>query len=298
MKYKKYSYILVLILMLLVGINGVNAAEDPQKKNCYYMSNSGDFKIRATLEWNEGNWDYAGGILKTLSDYTNVVIDRIGDEDKLKNTEGIINWWKTVNFWKRKECIDGKNVCFGFVYNSQEDARFPSEAPSCPDYLVMEDNGQIAVWATNSSTLAQQAQTESRKNGYIAYYGKEVDADTYFKEYIDEGIIEFEEGTPTCTEDYEAIFGRKDDPESIRYMVNEVLNYVRIIVPILIILFGVLDFAKAVIAGREDGMRKAQWDFVKRLLIGVAVFFVPTLVDIVMSLADIVWAGEYIHCPL
>jgi len=109
--------------------------------------------------------------------------------------------------------------------------------------------------------------------------------------------IEYDEnkGEYTCA-DMNTIFGDKDNPESIRYIINQILGYIRIIVPILIILLGTLDFAKAVLAGKEDNMKKAQSTFVKRLIAGVAVFFVPVIVDIIMDLADIVWAGEYTHC--
>ena len=104
-------------------------------------------------------------------------------------------------------------------------------------------------------------------------------------------------GEVTCA-DYNELFGDKNDPESISYMIHSILKFVRIIVPILIILLGILDFGKAVIAGKEDQMKKAQMDFVKRVVIGVAVFFVPVIVDIIMELADLVWAGEYVHCDL
>ena len=88
-------------------------------------------------------------------------------------------------------------------------------------------------------------------------------------------------------------------PPSIAYLVNTVLQYVRVIVPILIIILGSLDFAKAVIAGKEDEMKKAQSTFIKRLVIGVAVFFVPALVNIIIYLADIVWEGlGYSTCTL
>ena len=89
-----------------------------------------------------------------------------------------------------------------------------------------------------------------------------------------------------------------DRPASIRYLVNQVLTYVRIIVPILIILLGSLDFAKAVLAGKEDEMKKAQKTFVMRLIAGVAVFLSPIIVNVIMSLADIVWNGGYTHCDL
>lgn len=82
------------------------------------------------------------------------------------------------------------------------------------------------------------------------------------------------------------LFGEKDNPDSIRGLVNDVLTYPKIIVPILIIVLGMLDFGKAVIASKADEMKKAQSTFIKRLIIGVAVFFVPTILDIIMYFTD------------
>jgi hypothetical protein len=60
-----------------------------------------------------------------------------------------------------------------------------------------------------------------------------------------------------------------------------------------------LDFAKAVISSKEEEMRKAQATFIKRVIAAVALFFVPLLVDFIMELADIVWAGTgYSSCGL
>ena len=95
------------------------------------------------------------------------------------------------------------------------------------------------------------------------------------------------------------LFGSKNNPSSIRYMVNEILLYPKIIVPILVIVLGMIDFAKAAIASKPDEMKKAQSDFVKRLIAGVVVFFVPVIIDILMGFADLVWAGlGYTSCGL
>jgi len=70
-------------------------------------------------------------------------------------------------------------------------------------------------------------------------------------------------------------------------------------VPVLLILLGIIDFGKAVVASKEDEMRKAQSTFIKRIIAAVAIFFVPLFVDIIMDLADIVWAGTgYSSCGL
>ncbi len=98
--------------------------------------------------------------------------------------------------------------------------------------------------------------------------------------------------------DCSGLFGDRNDPDSLSYLINEILQYPKIIVPILVIGLGTLDLVKAVIAGKEDDMRKAQKTFVKRLLIGVAFFLLPVLVNIIMWLANVVWNGAYTTCGL
>ncbi len=66
-------------------------------------------------------------------------------------------------------------------------------------------------------------------------------------------------------------------------ILKSVVNLIKIFVPILLILFGTLDLAKAVIAGKEDEMKKAQSTLIKRVIYAAAVFLVVTLVQFVMS---------------
>ncbi len=96
----------------------------------------------------------------------------------------------------------------------------------------------------------------------------------------------------------EGIFGDPKNPDSLRYLLNEILMYPKIIVPIIIIGLGTLDLAKAVTASKEDDMKKAQKTFVKRILIGVSIFFVPTIMNLIMYIADIVWNGSFTTCGL
>lgn len=86
----------------------------------------------------------------------------------------------------------------------------------------------------------------------------------------------------------EVFFGAKDDETSIRYLINEILLYPKYIVPILVIGLGTVDLAKAVISAKEDGMKKAQSTFIKRVLIGVVIFLVPVILDLIMYFIDLV----------
>lgn len=303
MKYKKYGYLVILVIMLLVGINRTYAAT-AEEKSCYYMSDDGSFKARATIKWNYeySHWTWIlppWGAYNEAKEipifFTTVDVDKIDGIEEYDD-EYIANWFPGLG---SSECIKDKSVCFGYRYKSNDEANTSGEPP-CPKYFVFQDTSQYWVFATDDFSKAKEAQERIRALGYRGYYGKQTTANNYFAEYIEEGLItQDKNGNLTCNELYSnELFGDKNNPDSISYMINQALQYVRIIVPILIILLGTIDFAKAVIAGKEDNMKKAQSTFVKRLVAGVAVFFIPLLVNIIMDLADMVWAGEYFTCPL
>lgn len=64
-------------------------------------------------------------------------------------------------------------------------------------------------------------------------------------------------------------------------------------IPILLIIFGMIDLGKAVIASKEDEMKKAQGTLIKRAIYAVAVFLVVTIVSLVMGM---VGAEEWKTC--
>ena len=298
MKYKKYSYILVLILMLMIGINKTYA-ENKYEKMCYYVSSNNDFK--ATLELRSG---YKNPMWHDLKSYALVYVDKNGEE-VMHNKEKVNNWYgglgsvfedKTSKGWYK----------FETYYKNYKEANDDAD-PDCPKYIVFQACSVYKVFATEDQSLAQNAvnaiNKEEKCKGYYAVSG--YSAEQYYGSFA-----ELDSGGTEAEIDCDTLFGDpKDDGEkndigndgvaSISYLINLVMSYVRIIVPILIILLGSLDFAKAVLASKEDVMRKAQITFFKRLIIGVCVFFAPLLVNVIMSLAEIVWEGlGYSSCNI
>lgn len=67
------------------------------------------------------------------------------------------------------------------------------------------------------------------------------------------------------------------------YAISNIIRIIQIIVPILLIIFGMIDLVKAVTAGKEDEIKKAQTVFIRRLVMGVLVFFVIFLVQMIVS---------------
>lgn len=69
-------------------------------------------------------------------------------------------------------------------------------------------------------------------------------------------------------------------------LLNEAFLVIRVCVPILCVILIAIDVLGAVTSGDEKNMKDAQSKAVKRLIIGVVIFFIPTLVNLVLE-----WAG-------
>ena len=63
-----------------------------------------------------------------------------------------------------------------------------------------------------------------------------------------------------------------------------IITIIEIGVPVLLIVFGMLDLGKAVMAQKEDEIKKAQQTFLKRLLSAALVFFVIMIVQVIFNL--------------
>lgn len=67
------------------------------------------------------------------------------------------------------------------------------------------------------------------------------------------------------------------------YLVSTAVLIIKIVVPILLIIFGMLDLGKAVVASKEDEIKKGQQTFLKRVVSAVIVFFVIQIVQLLVS---------------
>lgn len=73
-------------------------------------------------------------------------------------------------------------------------------------------------------------------------------------------------------------------PSKIAYIIHLAILLIQIIVPILLIVWGMLDLGKSVMAQKEDEIKKGQQLFVKRLVAAVIIFFVVVVVKLVIGL--------------
>lgn len=62
-----------------------------------------------------------------------------------------------------------------------------------------------------------------------------------------------------------------------------ILNTVKIIVPIILIVFGIVEMFKAATANDEKVMKEAQGKLIKRIIYAVLIFFIVAIVQLVFS---------------
>ena len=65
--------------------------------------------------------------------------------------------------------------------------------------------------------------------------------------------------------------------ELLRF-VGYLLLIFKIVIPMIIIVYGMIDFGKAVVAEKDDDIKKSAKSLGRRAIAGIIIFFIPTIV--------------------
>ena len=80
---------------------------------------------------------------------------------------------------------------------------------------------------------------------------------------------------------------------SIANVTHYMVLLFQIIAPVMLIILGMIDLLKGIVAGKDDDIKKGQSVFIKRLIIAILLFSVITIVRIVLNLLS---NGAIIDC--
>lgn len=72
-------------------------------------------------------------------------------------------------------------------------------------------------------------------------------------------------------------------PDALATLVSTIYTLIKVAIPLILILMGMLDLGKAVISQKEDEIKKNQGIFVKRLIAAAIVFFVLAIVQLLVN---------------
>lgn len=100
----------------------------------------------------------------------------------------------------------------------------------------------------------------------------------------DNNYVQILDGTIDCTSQETGILGSVQDKESVAWLLQQILNYIKILGPSLAIALGTIDFVKAIVVSDEKSMKETQKKFVNRLIAAFLLFFVPLIVQVLLNL--------------
>ncbi len=75
-------------------------------------------------------------------------------------------------------------------------------------------------------------------------------------------------------------------PNALFNVVSTIITGIKIVVPILLIIWGMLDFTKSVVAKKEEDIKKYQKAFVSRLISALIVFLIIFIVQLAVNLVS------------
>lgn len=88
---------------------------------------------------------------------------------------------------------------------------------------------------------------------------------------------------PKPVTDCEGIFGDPNSDKTTIYMIQKILNYVKVLAPLLVVLLSGFDFAKNALTGDQDEMKKATKKLGIRLACAVGVYLAPLLTGFLIN---------------
>lgn len=149
---------------------------------------------------------------------------------------------------------------------------FSCQGSTSDSHFSTGDSGIICSVSTEEPLGGGSGEGTTNKDG-SNYVEPEVDP---YKEY-DNGDVGFLQiCNPTENKEFVAAFR----------MIGIIVNIIKILVPIIMIILGMIDMSKAVTDGNADAIKKSSISILKRAFAGILIFFAPTLINEIFHMVD------------
>ena len=92
-----------------------------------------------------------------------------------------------------------------------------------------------------------------------------------------------EEKQKERSSDCRYVFGDPNDESSVAYIMQKIINYVKVLAPLLVLLLSGFEFAKNILTGDYDDMQKVLKKFGIRIACAVGVYLAPLLTGFIIN---------------
>ena len=97
-----------------------------------------------------------------------------------------------------------------------------------------------------------------------------------------DGIMDDYNQEQTC-DGGNSMLGDPNDEESVAWLLQQVLNFIKVVGPLLVVVLSSIDFVKVIVNSDDDAMQKAFKKLGQRLILAALLFFIPTIVEALLD---------------
>ena len=151
-------------------------------------------------------------------------------------------------------------VCFGTKEYCEKKSGFGTK--------FIEDDGVIKC-------------TEKNEDGTVSTTKTELTEDNADKVATDNNIGAIDITDNSSFKSCQDVLGA-----NVYKILQKFFKMIYVIVPFLVLILGMLDLGKAVLSSKDDEMQKAKGRFTKRIAMGLLVFIVPTIINILFYVVN------------
>lgn len=250
-KMKKLIKSFLILLIAIIGINGVSAEE------------FGKLEYHACTCVSDDGW---------------VLTEEKDVSEEIRTYED-----RCMNFWGKKIVYDRQNKILR-TYECQLKKEPGNETVSEINMCYQcRSSDNVYKWSTNGNS------DTACSDGYEERTDISEDACKMLAEFPPSNDNTSTIATVKCG-------SMEGIPAALPQFIKNIINIVKIAVPIILVIMGMMDFAKAVVSSDEKSMKESQTKFIKRVIAAVVIFLVVTVVQLVFRIINTDDTNEMAAC--
>ena len=290
---KSLKYLVFILVISFISLSNVYAEET--RKVCTY--NNGNYEIRCNVKEESGFGGLTCGFLNASASYVAVTYNDDGS-------------FETTTFTNYESFSRSMSLSRRDFLNSNDEVDCNEVSTIYVDYNTLSATTSFEVYDISTTSDCEDYENvyNSNPNRYSVVDGTRGCAAYRLSTSTEEETPE----VPTGGGDF------SDNEENSENVLNTstfctgavqgvfttigwIFFFAKIIIPIILIIFGSIDLGKAVVASKDDEIKKSVKTLIIRAIAGIIIFFIPTILSLIVEVIggdDIYneYSGTFARC--
>lgn len=173
-------------------------------------------------------------------------------------------------------------------YSTLDTGKFMKQCPGDIYLKASENNNNIEISGVYLGTPANVCRINGGENSCYSIKNMESTFASQISDNKNSNPVSNENSISDVGENYnfDADHFCEGPVQGVFTTLGWVFFIIKIIVPVLLIIMGSIDFAKAILASKDDEIKKSIKTLAMRAVLGILIFFVPTLLNFILNFID------------